>query len=118
MIIKLVKKRLQAPYFGTCSVVPPAGFEPAHPPPEGGALSPELRGRGAELYRTHGTFRPPPTAGQLGGVNGNGWAPRSASICAITDASDVCASSILPAKLATIGLAAWSAAYCIMILPP
>ena len=26
-------------------VVPPAGFEPAHPPPEGGALSPELRGR-------------------------------------------------------------------------
>jgi site-specific DNA recombinase len=26
--------------------VPPAGFEPAHPPPEGGALSPELRGRG------------------------------------------------------------------------
>ena len=27
--------------------VPPAGFEPAHPPPEGGALSPELRGLGA-----------------------------------------------------------------------
>jgi site-specific DNA recombinase len=27
-------------------VVPPAGFEPAHPPPEGGALSPELRGLG------------------------------------------------------------------------
>jgi hypothetical protein len=26
--------------------VPPAGFEPAHPPPEGGALSPELRGPG------------------------------------------------------------------------
>ena len=26
------------------SVVPPAGFEPALPPPEGGALSPELRG--------------------------------------------------------------------------
>jgi site-specific DNA recombinase len=26
-------------------VVPPAGFEPALPPPEGGALSPELRGR-------------------------------------------------------------------------
>src|SRR5688572_12738860 len=25
--------------------VPPAGFEPALPPPEGGALSPELRGR-------------------------------------------------------------------------
>ncbi len=28
--------------------VPPAGFEPAHPPPEGGALSPELRGRARE----------------------------------------------------------------------
>src|SRR4051794_30178822 len=26
--------------------VPPAGFEPAPPPPEGGALSPELRGLG------------------------------------------------------------------------
>ncbi len=26
------------------NLVPPAGFEPAHPPPEGGALSPELRG--------------------------------------------------------------------------
>ena len=28
--------------------VPPAGFEPAPPPPEGGALSPELRGPGRE----------------------------------------------------------------------
>jgi hypothetical protein len=26
-------------------LVPPAGFEPAHPAPEAGALSPELRGR-------------------------------------------------------------------------
>ena len=25
--------------------MPPTGFEPVHPPPEGGALSPELRGR-------------------------------------------------------------------------
>jgi CheY-like chemotaxis protein len=33
------------PEAQVCSV-PPAGFEPAHPPPEGGALSPELRGRG------------------------------------------------------------------------
>ncbi len=33
--------------------VPPAGFEPAHPPPEGGALSPELRGlQGKQSYRT------------------------------------------------------------------
>ena len=29
---------------GPSSYVPPAGFEPAPPPPEGGALSPELRG--------------------------------------------------------------------------
>ncbi len=31
---------------GPILVVPPAGFEPAPPPPEGGALSPELRGPG------------------------------------------------------------------------
>ena len=30
---------------GPFMLVPPAGFEPAPPPPEGGALSPELRGR-------------------------------------------------------------------------
>ena len=38
----------QAPQAGNIAgqrVVPPAGFEPALPPPEGGALSPELRGR-------------------------------------------------------------------------
>ena len=38
-----------APYWsGAClgrsAMAPPAGFEPALPPPEGGALSPELRG--------------------------------------------------------------------------
>ena len=37
------------PFFGNgglkeFGLVPPAGFEPALPPPEGGALSPELRG--------------------------------------------------------------------------
>jgi DNA-binding response OmpR family regulator len=35
----------------TSPTVPPAGFEPAPPPPEGGALSPELRG----LKTTHGS---------------------------------------------------------------
>ena len=44
------------------SVVPPAGFEPALPPPEGGALSPELRGPcvdnpSARLVRTAGAPR-------------------------------------------------------------
>lgn len=33
------------PHVQICDV-PPAGFEPAPPPPEGGALSPELRGLG------------------------------------------------------------------------
>src|SRR4051794_21211096 len=38
--------------------VPPAGFEPAPPPPEGGALSPELRGP----FRTsERVAEPPPT---------------------------------------------------------
>ncbi len=32
--------------LGSRLAVPPAGFEPAHPAPEAGALSPELRGRG------------------------------------------------------------------------
>ena len=31
-------------------LVPPAGFEPAHPAPEAGALSPELRGRAKSAY--------------------------------------------------------------------
>ena len=31
------------------STVPPTGFEPVHPPPEGGALSPELRGRDGKV---------------------------------------------------------------------
>ena len=31
--------------LGDLDRVPPTGFEPVHPPPEGGALSPELRGR-------------------------------------------------------------------------
>ncbi len=39
---------LNSSLVGACSsrgvMVPPAGFEPALPPPEGGALSPELRG--------------------------------------------------------------------------
>ncbi|SNQ48576.1 hypothetical protein FRACA_260029 [Frankia canadensis] len=34
----------QPPQGAWMLYVPPAGFEPAHPPPEGGALSPELRG--------------------------------------------------------------------------
>jgi hypothetical protein len=33
------------------NAVPPTGFEPVHPPPEGGALSPELRGRFREDYQ-------------------------------------------------------------------
>ena len=51
---------------GTCEV-PPAGFEPAHPPPEGGALSPELRGLGASHRRYQPTGRRPAYAGACPG---------------------------------------------------
>ena len=34
--------------------VPPTGFEPVHPPPEGGALSPELRGRNGKVISSAG----------------------------------------------------------------
>jgi hypothetical protein len=34
----------EGPFLMVIRMVPPAGFEPAPPPPEGGALSPELRG--------------------------------------------------------------------------
>ena len=37
-------------------LVPPAGIEPAHPPPEGGALSPELRGRTSLIYQRVASF--------------------------------------------------------------
>src|SRR5665811_388796 len=37
-------RRNLLPRQGCIILVPPAGFEPALPPPEGGALSPELRG--------------------------------------------------------------------------
>src|SRR3990172_5980481 len=39
------------------SSVPPAGFEPAHPAPEAGALSPELRGLELAVYRWDGMAR-------------------------------------------------------------
>ncbi|CCH76606.1 hypothetical protein BN12_1350017 [Nostocoides japonicum T1-X7] len=39
-LTKALRAEVKARFF-----VPPAGFEPALPPPEGGALSPELRGR-------------------------------------------------------------------------
>ncbi len=35
--------------------MPPAGFEPAHPAPEAGALSPELRGRRQAVYQPAST---------------------------------------------------------------
>src|SRR5215218_7884505 len=40
------------------AMVPPAGFEPALSPPEGDALSPELRGLGADTGYQPGTGRP------------------------------------------------------------
>ena len=87
-----------------CAPVPPAGFEPAHPPPEGGALSPELRGREEELYRTDSGSQP------VGTVKGSGVAPRLANMSVMIEISDVCASSILLAKFCTTLEAAWLAA--------
>src|SRR5215218_2584082 len=47
--------------------VPPAGFEPALPPPEGGALSPELRGPNcANQPRDHRTVAEPPSPPRSG----------------------------------------------------
>src|SRR6476620_7454640 len=45
VIMEWVQNAYRPQKYGICSVVPPTGFEPALPPPEGGALSPELRGR-------------------------------------------------------------------------
>ncbi len=42
--------------------VPPAGLEPAHPAPEAGALSAELRGRSSSVY-------PSLAGGDHGGLN-------------------------------------------------
>ncbi len=41
---RAIPTRALREYRPPSSTAPPAGFEPAHPPPEGGALSPELRG--------------------------------------------------------------------------
>ena len=102
------KKKAVLPFGRTASVlyapVPPAGFEPAHPPPEGGALSPELRGREEELYRTDSGSQP------VGTVKGSGVAPRLANMSVMIEISDVCASSILLAKFCTTLEAAWLAA--------
>src|SRR6266540_5349539 len=49
--------------------VPPAGFEPALPPPEGGALSPELRG-----LATHRGARDPPKTSRAPGPAARGTA--------------------------------------------
>jgi hypothetical protein len=53
---------------GPILVVPPAGFEPALPPPEGGALSPELRGPCDGTTLAHARI-----------YSGRGCPPRSAS---------------------------------------
>ena len=70
------------------TLVPPAGFEPAPPPPEGGALSPELRGLsdsrtvpGPRVTSVPGYLRRirTPVAGRAGrSACGAGWSRRSA----------------------------------------
>jgi len=97
--------------------VPPAGFEPAHPPPEGGALSPELRGLVSvgqqRNYQPGGGVR---TAVRHGA--GSGVPPRSASSWAIVCTSAVCVSAIDSASVRTEGSWACWAAYCAIFRPP
>ncbi len=45
MITETSKKPGQTTSDLAVEMVPPVGFEPTHPAPEAGALSPELRGR-------------------------------------------------------------------------
>ncbi len=99
---------------GPFRVVPPAGFEPAHPPPEGGALSPELRGPGA------GEKLPVRRGRSLGGTQGagSGVPPRAVSISTIVVTSALWVSAIERARVRTAGSAARSAAYCAMSKPP
>src|SRR5918997_6410338 len=95
-------------------MVPPAGFEPALPPPEGGALSPELRG-----HANHRDAVAEPTApdhlhpagngAQLGG--GSGWAPRWVISWARYSLSAPCEMTIFSARLRTWAVSACCAVY-------
>src|SRR5262249_55916961 len=69
-------QRLMSPT--ACDAVPPAGFDPAHPPPEGGALSPELRGPA-----NHGTVPARPAGPAYPGQPQvpSGFACRSVNVC-------------------------------------
>src|SRR5918998_1438038 len=81
--------------------VPPAGFEPAHPPPEGGALSPELRGLAVGQGRSYQhTPHAPPTGGQGAG---SGVPPRAVSMSTIVVTSAACVSAMEPARVRTAG---------------
>src|SRR6478672_8190533 len=72
--------------------VPPAGFEPAPLPPEGSALSPELRG----LVRVAGETLSASGTRAVGGPQGagRGVPPRSESMPVISLVSAVCESAI------------------------
>ena len=77
--------------------VPPAGFEPAPLPPEGSALSPELRGL-VPVVRSR-RYQPAgrrPDGGPQGA--GSGVPPRSASMSVIVVVSAVWVSAIGPAR--------------------
>src|SRR3954453_12952588 len=67
--------------------VPPAGFEPAPLPPEGSALSPELRGLVRVAGETLSARDGPHDAGPQGA--GSGSAPRSFSMSAMRSDSAV-----------------------------
>ena len=80
------------------AVVPPVGFEPTLPPPEGGALSPELRGPTTSTLAHHGIY------------DGSGVPPRSASNERMYSISLPWELSIWVARLRTSGTDACCAA--------
>jgi hypothetical protein len=91
-------------------VAPPAGFEPALPPPEGGALSPELRGLAVAEHTVLTAHA------QRGG--GSGWAPRWAISWAKYSLSAPCETTIFSARLRTCAVSPCSAVYRAIGAPP
>ena len=88
------------------TLVPPAGFEPALLPPEGSALSPELRGPDGPARRSGPTRRLPAEPDRVrrtwpswqdqpqSGGGGSGEAPRWRRYCSISRISLLCPSNI------------------------
>ena len=98
------------------TLVPPAGFEPAPLPPEGSALSPELRGLPGRAAGTLSAVGRAADGAPHGA--GSGVPPRSESIVVSTAVSVAWLSEMLAASARTAATSACSAASSAMPLPP